>query len=308
VSDPAGLQPARRFLHVCYCCDDVEPVTDFFVGGLGMKNVMRTPLERSPGTILGLDEEVYGQASFVYDHRGPRSSPAIEIQSWLEPKLEGAPSLDPFEAGIKALGFAVPDLAAAEQELVGRGCSVVSRGPSPYSPTWLGLRDSRGLPIELVEDSGLAAGVSRMAHLRITATDIDASMPFYEALGFTVTSSGAIEGAGFAGHDGPATGRFVRLQLPDEPFAVLLTQWTDPASHGRHYANPYHAGIFRAALGVDDTRVAHEALVAAGFTFDRAPMSVELRGTPVPDMWICFISDPDGVPYEFVQRPRSAFR
>ena len=29
---------------------------------------------------------------------------------------------------------------------------------------------------------------------------------------------------------------------------------------------------------------------------------------PVPDLVICFLSDPDGVPYEFVQRPRSAFR
>jgi hypothetical protein len=25
-------------------------------------------------------------------------------------------------------------------------------------------------------------------------------------------------------------------------------------------------------------------------------------------MWICFLNDPDGVPFEFVQRPRSAFR
>jgi len=25
-------------------------------------------------------------------------------------------------------------------------------------------------------------------------------------------------------------------------------------------------------------------------------------------MWICFLSDPDGVPFELVERPRSAFR
>jgi len=49
-------------------------------------------------------------------------------------------------------------------------------------------------------------------------------------------------------------------------------------------------------------------LAAAGWKFDRAPVSVELTGTPVPDMWICFLSDPDGVPFEFVGRPRSAFR
>lgn len=49
-------------------------------------------------------------------------------------------------------------------------------------------------------------------------------------------------------------------------------------------------------------------MTAAGVSFDRAPTSIELRGTPVPDMWICFLSDPDGVPFELVERPRSAFR
>ena len=42
--------------------------------------------------------------------------------------------------------------------------------------------------------------------------------------------------------------------------------------------------------------------------FDRTPALTELHGTPVPDMWICFLSDPDGVPFELVQRPASAFR
>ncbi len=46
----------------------------------------------------------------------------------------------------------------------------------------------------------------------------------------------------------------------------------------------------------------------AGWTFEREPRQVELSGTKVPDMWICFLNDPDGVPFEFVQRPRSAFR
>jgi catechol 2,3-dioxygenase-like lactoylglutathione lyase family enzyme len=73
-------------------------------------------------------------------------------------------------------------------------------------------------------------------------------------------------------------------------------------------SEPNHAGIYRTAVGVDDTRAAHAALVEAGVEFDRDPISVELKGTPVPDMWICFLSDPDGVPFELVGRPRSAFR
>jgi catechol 2,3-dioxygenase-like lactoylglutathione lyase family enzyme len=87
-----------------------------------------------------------------------------------------------------------------------------------------------------------------------------------------------------------------------------LIEWTNPAGHGEHYAEPYHAGLFRAALGVDDTRASYEYLTSTGAVFDRPPMEVELSGTPVPDMWITFISDPNGIPYEFVQRPRKAFR
>jgi hypothetical protein len=61
-------------------------------------------------------------------------------------------------------------------------------------------------------------------------------------------------------------------------------------------------------VGVDDTRASYDELRSEGIGFDRAPELVELNGTPVPDMWICFLSDPDGVPFEFVQRPRDAFR
>jgi catechol 2,3-dioxygenase-like lactoylglutathione lyase family enzyme len=107
---------------------------------------------------------------------------------------------------------------------------------------------------------------------------------------------------------GPARGEAVRLRLPDEGFEALLVQWHSPRSHGRHYAEPNHAGLFRSAVGVDDTKATYGAMSAAGWSFDREPMSVELKGTPVPDMWICFLRDPDGVPIELVGRPRSAFR
>ena len=114
-----------------------------------------------------------------------------------------------------------------------------------------------------------------------------------------------LDGA-FVGAEGD--GVYARLRLPDEPFELHAIEWATPATHGRHYDEPYHAGLYRAALGVDDTRASFAAMTAAGAVFDRAPLEVELAGTPVPDMWITFIKDPDGIAYEFVQRPRSAFR
>ncbi|MFZ9563678.1 MAG: VOC family protein [Ilumatobacteraceae bacterium] len=39
--------PARRFLHMCYCCDDTDEVVDFLVNVLDMREVMRNPLNPS---------------------------------------------------------------------------------------------------------------------------------------------------------------------------------------------------------------------------------------------------------------------
>jgi catechol 2,3-dioxygenase-like lactoylglutathione lyase family enzyme len=307
VSDGPAAKPARRFLHLCYCCDDAGSVTDLFVRELAMRNTMRTPTERSDGSLLGVDGEIVGCASFVHDQRGGRVSPAIEVHGWVEPALVGTPSLDPLEAGMKALGVAVPDVAGAGERLIAAGCRVVHEGGAPFAATWLVVADPRGVLLELVEDAGVPEGATRLRHLRITCTDLDVSLPFYDALGFSLVARGELTDAAFVGVSDPVEARFARLRLPDEPFEVILIQWIEPVSHGRHYAPANHAGLYRAALAVDDTRASFEAMREAGAVFDRPPRLVELRGTPVPDMWICFISDPDGVPFEFVQRPRSAF-
>lgn len=301
-------RPARRFCHVCYCCDDAASVSDFFVEALSMKNTMRTTDEYGPGTLLGLDQQVRSVGSFVYDRRGPRTSPAIEVQGWYDPAPVGEPSVDPLEVGIKALGFAVPSVDTALATLTGMGCSVIAQGESALDKRYATLLDPRQITLELTEDPSLDEADSQMHHLRITVGNLEESLPFYDMLGFDLLERGALTDGAFAGVSGDVDAEFARLRLPDEPFELRLIQWTNPAGHGRHYAEPNHAGIFRAALAVDDTRASYDLMCANGAVFDRPPMDVELSGTPVPDMWITFISDPNGIPYEFVQRPRSAFR
>lgn len=301
-------RPARRFLHVCYCCEDADVVSAFFVGGLHMKNTMRTSGGYSSGAILGIDRDVNSIGSFVYDRRGPRTSPAIEVQAWYDPMPVGEPSTDPFEVGIKALGFAVPSVDDALAALNGMGCKVVSDGGSPFDERHATLLDPRQVTLELVEDPSLDADSSQMHHLRITVDSLDQSLPFYDMLGFELLGRETITDGAFLGHVGDIEAEVARLRLPDEPFELRLFEFGNPAGHGHHYTEPYHAGIFRAAVGVDDTRASYDYLSSTGAVFDRPPMEVELSGTQVPDMWITFISDPNGIPYEFVQRPRSAFR
>ena len=302
------LRPARRFLHVCYCCADTAPITSFFVEGLAMRNTMTTTMERSSGALLGLDREVLSGAAFVYDARGPRTSPAVEVQAWLDPPVLGTPIEDPTRAGIRALGFAVPDLAVATARLTAMGCTAIGSGTSPFGHARTTLRDTTGVILDLIEDASVPVGETRMRHLRITCADLAKSVAWYEGLGFSVVGRAHIDDAAFLGVKGAVSADAVRLRLPDEAYEAVLVEWHTPRTHGRHVSEPYHAGIFRTAVGVDDTRASYAAMTAAGWVFDRAPTLVELNGTPVPDMWICFLSDPDGVPFEFVERPRSAFR
>jgi catechol 2,3-dioxygenase-like lactoylglutathione lyase family enzyme len=255
-----------------------------------------------------MDRDVHSIGSFVYDRRGPRTSPAVEVQGWMDPAPVGEPSTDPFELGVKALGFAVPSIDAAVERLTDMGCTVVADATSPHDGRHVTLLDPRQVTLELVEDPSIEAGANQMHHLRITVRDLDVSLPFYDLLGFDLLDRAPLTDAEFLGGPADVDAEVARLRLPDEPFEVRLFQWRRPEGHGHHYAEPYHAGIFRAAVGVDDTRASYELLSREGAVFDRPPMEVELSGTPVPDMWITFISDPDGIPYEFVQRPRTAFR
>ncbi|MHB8466876.1 MAG: VOC family protein, partial [Acidimicrobiales bacterium] len=209
---------------------------------------------------------------------------------------------------VQALGFSVPDLDATTAEMKGRGCRLIGEGPSLFGTMWTTLRDVNGVTLDLVADAAVPAGESRMRHLRVTCADLARSLSWYEGLGFELLGEEGVDDGAVLGVAVPVDAIAAHLRLPDEPFELLLVEWREPASYGRHVTEPNHAGLFRAAIGVDDTRGSYQRMSDAGWEFDRAPMLVELNGTPVPDMWICFTSDPDGVPFEFVERPRTAFR
>jgi len=308
MTEPCIERPARRFLHICYSCADDPAAATFLVDGLGMKQIMRTTDEYSSGEILGIQRDIRAPATFVFDRRGPRSSPAVEVQGWYDPALVGEPATDPFQAGIRALGFAVPSVDATLARLVPMGCTVIADGASPFDARHATVLDPRKITLDLVEDASIPAGESRIHHLRITVIDLEKSLTFYDSLGFDLLDRGTLTDAAFTGHHGEVDAEYAVLRLPDEPTAIRVVQWRTPAGHGTNYPEPFHAGLFRAALGVDDTRASYDLMRAAGAAFDRPPMEIVMSGTPVPGMWITFITDPDGIPWEFVQRPRSIFR
>ena len=306
---PAAVE-ARRFLHCCYGCDDLTAATAFVTDGLGLDVFMQVTDEPFDGSVLGLEGMVEASACFAYDHRGPRTSPAIEIQAWVDPPAEGEPHTSPLDVGLQAFGCAVGDLDAALAKAQNAGATLIGRSAHSelFGAASATIRDPNRITFDLVTDSDAPGATSRLAHLRLGCLDLGASVRWYERLGFTVRRrhdevAVDAEVLGAAG-----TMSLAELTLPDEPMGLLLLQWLEPAPVGAHYACANHRGIYRAALGVDDTRAAVRALEADGIAITRQPELLELKGTPVPDMWIAFLADPDGVPIEFVERPRSAFR
>ncbi len=307
---PPVEPPARRFLHICYCCSSTDAASEFFSQGVGLREVMRNPIHPSDGSLLGIDGEIVSGAAFLYDARGPRTSPSVEVQEWVRPGLIGRPLSDPTAVGMQAVGFATADPAATIEAMVSRGAKVVARGAVPWAQEWSTLADPTGALIDIVGDARVPVGESRFRHLRITVTDLEVSLPWYHGMGFVDVDNHVLEDGSFVGVTGSSDvrGRACRLRLPDENCEVVLVEWTTPRSHGRHPVPANQAGWYRTAVCVDDTRASYEEFLGLGWTFEREPREVELEGTKVPDMWICFLNDPDGVPFEFVQRPRSAFR
>lgn len=287
-------------------------MVNFYVQALDMKEVMRNPLHPSDGSLLGIDGEIVSGAAFVYDKRGPRTSASLEVQEWVSPQMIGTPISDASRVGMQAVGFGVPDLSSTIERMVAMGSKVVARASSPWVENWATLTDPFGTQVDLMQDQAIPEGESRLRHLRITVTNIDQSLPWYRGMGFLDVAEHMLNDGDFVGlqaTDGSAAmGRAVRMKLPDEAAEIVLTEWSRPKSHGQHPSDANHAGLFRTAVGVDDTVASYERFLADGWKFEREPRQVELEGTAVPDMWICFLNDPDGVPFEFVQRPRSAFR
>lgn len=302
---------ARRFLHCCYCCRDADKALRGFCEGLGLELVMRSAGARLDGSQLGFAGEVETDACFVYDARGPRVSPAIEVQAWLDPPTTGEPYPTGDHVGFQALGVAVGSLDQACERLDPIGYRVVGRAADtcPISARAVTLLDPTGVTIDLVESPELA-DTTRLVHLRATCSDLDRSIAWYRTLGFEVTAltrRARVDGAPF-GVSAAAEASVARLRLPDEPFALVLVEWHDPPSHGQSYPLANHAGLYRFAIAVDDTRAAFDTFAAAGMPVSDPPAVVPLPGTRVPDMWIAFLTDPDGLIVELVERPRAAFR
>jgi catechol 2,3-dioxygenase-like lactoylglutathione lyase family enzyme len=300
---PDGTTEAVRVHSLLHCnlnTSDLAAASSWYSAVLGLSPGMKTARVPSDGRVLGVTGKPVTETWFMYDHRGPRTAPAIELLEWESPATVGEHPGAPNHIGLSCLGYAVPSLqeARGRAEAAGHPWSVLDGWPVRGRDQQVGrILDPDGVPVELLA-GGAAAPV--FSHLRINCTDLDASIAWYSRLGFTaeavarsVRAPGAVLSCASLVTDG------------DPSFTLELTQWEDPPAFGRPSSPAYHRGLYRIALGVDDVQAAYGVL-AAGQPQIPAPEYVELPGTRLRGVTVLFLRDPDGIVVELVGRPRSA--
>ncbi|MDV3124497.1 VOC family protein [Mycobacterium sp. 21AC1] len=306
---------ARRFLHVNLNCVSLDTTERVYGDVLGLNARMRTdPEVATDGTILGLDGETFCATSFLYDARGGRGGCALEAIEYHSPALSRDPSADPVRAGIRAAQLGVADVenvAAALRDagltvgepvdgLIGGGKSVLALDPD-------------GVVIELTE---LPAGAdpSRGAlfnGIRIAAIDAAATGAFLTAIGFeevdaprAVSVSGTQLAPGGSGETDCVVARYA-LAEDGHQFTLVVVQHPDTAPAPVPWGGN-RQGLYRCALRVENVR---DGLAAVPDSVERMgdPVWCPLPGTKIEGLHIAFLRSPDGVVFEFVERPLAYF-
>lgn len=145
--------------------------------------------------------------------------------------------------------------------------------------------------------------LSRIFHVAINSTDLDRSIKFYRALGFTLLSDRKVNNDLVKKAFLVPTGdfRFAHLRLGDDGATVLdIVEWYKPPTEhtSGEPVSQHQQGLTRFAVLTDDTQQVYDELTAAGYSFLTKPESVL---TPQGGWKVCLIQDPDGVIVQITQ-------
>jgi catechol 2,3-dioxygenase-like lactoylglutathione lyase family enzyme len=292
----------RRLLHTNYNCTDVDRLMRFYTDAFAMKNVMRRVSDDTPGVLFGLEMATANDSVFLYDHRGARRITSLELVQWLNPTTCGSVYPNPWDHGIHAVGFTAPDLDAVRSAAETAGGTIVGTHGDA-----LALRDPEGLPIEVYRGDNAQI---EQRHLRIVVRDLDATVAWWSKLGYTVTNHAfqAPDGGLWATSPDHSVSAEVAMVATDETsFALIFETWDGPPPVGPTYGAPFHQGLYRMAMAVDDVHEAWRALLDVGMAV-QPPYTFAMPGTKITEgLTILFIRDPDGILVELVERPRAHF-
>jgi catechol 2,3-dioxygenase-like lactoylglutathione lyase family enzyme len=306
---------ARRFLHVNLNCESLDASERVYGDVLGLKPRMRSdPKVATDGTILGLDGETFCATAFLYDARGGRGGCALEVIEYRSPALSRDPSTDPVRPGIRSARLGVADVDRTATALREVGLAVGDRVDDLLGDGKAVLAlDPDGVVVELTElppaaddtKGGLFNGI------RIAAIDAAATGEFLTTIGFDEVDAPKVRPVAGAqlrpGGTGETDCVVARYALAEDGHQFTLVVVQHPGT--AHTPVPWggnRQGLYRCALRVENV---HDALDALPNSVEQMgdPVWCPLPGTKIEGLYIAFLRSPDGVVFEFVERPLSHF-
>lgn len=294
-NDAATVHPERAHsvMHNNLNCSDVAESAAFYSELFGVENRMHSISTDTDGRAMGLGEHTASETAFLYDGRGPRSAPALELVEWHEPKLLPRDDLGEVTVGFASVGYRVATLEGIG--LAGTPGKAVVRGQNRKSVQFL---DPDGVVVEVVEIEPAEQDPPRgaLSHERIVVTDLERSLAWYERIGFVVRP----DEVGVVRANPGAS-----LYLPEDPTFSFELECVPTAPKVDTVANTQ--GLYRVALAVEDVRAAYAALVKLDPTTP-APSFIPMADVPTGGFTVLFYADPDDLVVEFVDRPRAEVR
>jgi catechol 2,3-dioxygenase-like lactoylglutathione lyase family enzyme len=291
---------AQYLLHLNLNTRDLPTAAHFYEKVLGLRIRMQSAGTDGDWRFHGIEEPVASEAWFLYDDRGPRTSPALEVIEWRRPATGGDSYRSLAHQGISSLRFAVSDLDGVATAVTDAAGEVVG----PLGPDALLVRDPDGVFVELVADARASADSGRLLGARVGCADLATSLRWYAQLGFLASGDPEEEVLRVGGVEHRV--RRASLALPSASASLELTQWMEPEAEGPAEARLWHRGMVRMAASVESLDATIEALDAAGWNCP-TPQSFPMTGTAVGELRVLFLTDPDGLTVELVHRPAASF-
>jgi len=143
------MSPIRQFDHVGITVEDLDTVTDFFVG-LGFEMEGRTFLEGEfLDTVIGIPDS----RTELVMLRPPGGGTGLELARFIRPTREpGSPDAMANELGLRSVAFEVDDLQAMLDRLAADSYSLVG-GVGYYEDMWsmASVRGPEGIIVSLAQ-------------------------------------------------------------------------------------------------------------------------------------------------------------
>jgi catechol 2,3-dioxygenase-like lactoylglutathione lyase family enzyme len=281
-------------MHCNLNCADVARSQAFYEKLFSVHVRMRSLSEDTDGRFLGLSEHTASETVFMYDARGARSAPALELVQWHSPTLLARSDLDTNGPAFAVVGYRTSSLSALGID--GDRSRAVVRGRSFDS---VRLVDPDGVTVEVVEIEPAESDpkVPLLSHERLVVSNLEKSVAWYSTIGFVVRPDDEnlerqIPGAS--------------LYLPEDP--TFSFELECPAR--QVVVDPKHAntqGLYRVALAVEDVNAAQVELARTDSSTPE-PTFIPMPDVPTGGFTVLLLSDPDGLVVELVDRPRSTVR